>query len=149
MIIDQIVHSEHYLKLSPRFAAGLEFLKNLDFDSLQTGRNELDGSALFVLKQEYTTRFRDAGKWESHRLYADIQFVVEGEELIGYAPLESMTVKTGYQAERDCAIYEGQGDFIRLRKGDFGIFLPQDVHMPSIAVDQPAPVRKAVVKVLL
>lgn len=149
MIIDHISHADHYLNISPGIAAGLKFLKTLDFDSLQPGRNDIDGDSLFVMIQQYSTRFPDDGKWESHRRYADIQFVVEGEEQMGYAPLESMTVKTGYVAERDCTIYEGAGDFIRFRKGDFGIFFPQDVHMPSIAVDQPAAVKKAVVKVLL
>lgn len=75
--------------------------------------------------------------------------IVEGEERTGCAPLESMTVKDEYLAERDCAIYEGAGDFIRFRKGAFGIFFSQDVHMPSIAVGQPSPVKKVVVKVLL
>ncbi|MFZ4388246.1 MAG: YhcH/YjgK/YiaL family protein [Chthoniobacterales bacterium] len=149
MIIDHINHSDTYLNLSPRIAKGLEFLKALDFDSLQPGKSEIDGSSLYIISQEYETRDLSDGKWESHRLYADIQMVVDGEERIGYAPLESMTVKTGYLAERDCAIYEGEGDFIRFRKGTFGIFFPQDVHMPSIAVSQPSNVKKVVVKVLL
>jgi len=149
MIIDHISCLEEYLNLSPRIAKGLTFLKSLDFDSLQPGRNDIDGDLLFAISQEYETRDPKDGKWESHRLYADIQMVVEGDELIGYAPLGSMAVKTEYVAERDCAIYEGEGDFIRFQKGTFGIFFPQDVHMPSIAVDQPSPVKKVVVKVLL
>ena len=149
MILDHISHSNLYLKLSPGIAAGLEFIRTLDFASLQPGRNEIDGDSLFIMCQEYETRDLKDGKWESHRQYADIQFIVDGEERIGYAPLESMVVKTEYLAERDCAIYEGNGDFLSFRKGTFGIFFPQDVHMPSIAAGQPAPVKKVVVKVLL
>jgi len=149
MIIDHIHHADVYLNLSPRFAAGFEFLKHLDFDSLQPGRNEIDGDVLFVNAQEYQTRLLQDGKWEAHRTYADIQFIVEGEERIGYAPLTSMRLKTEYSAERDVAFYEGPGDFIVLRKGDFGIYLPQDVHMPCIAVSEPGTVKKVVLKVLL
>ncbi len=149
MIIDHINYSDAYLNLSPRIRKGLEFLKALDFDTLQPGRNDIDGDSLFAISQEYETRDPKDGKWESHRLYADIQMVVDGEERIGYAALESMVVKTEYLAERDCAIYEGAGDFIRFQKGVFGIFFPQDVHMPSIALDQPSHVKKVVVKVLL
>ena len=149
MIIDHIRNWTRYASLSPLFAEGFEFLQNFDFRALQLGRNNIHGDSLYVMCQEYETRPMEKGKWESHRMYADIQFVVEGEELIGYSPLESMAVTEGYQLDRDCAFHDGEGDFIRLRQGQFGIFLPQDVHMPGIAVTQPSPVKKAVVKVLL
>jgi len=149
MIIDLLHNADNYSPLSPRFASGLAFLKDLDFGALKPGRNDIDGDSLYVMCQEYETRPMEKGVWESHRAYADIQFVVEGEELIGYAPLVSMIVKDAYRADGDCALYEGSGDFIRLRAGQFGIFLPQDIHMPGIAVTQPSPVKKVVVKVLL
>jgi len=149
MIIDLLHNSDHYSPLSSRFAAGLAFLKGMDFGALKPGRNDIDGDLLYVMCQEYESRPMEKGVWESHRAYADIQFVVEGEELIGYAPLESMRIKDAYRADGDYALHEGTGDFIRLRAGQFGIFLPQDVHMPAIAVAKPSPVKKAVVKVLL
>lgn len=149
MIIDHIRHADFYLNLSPRFAAGFKFLQTLDFDALTPGRNDIEGDSLFVNSQEYETRLLENGKWEAHRTYADIQFIVEGEERIGYAPLESMKLKTEYSPERDVAFYEGDGALITLRQGDFGIYLPQDVHMPCIASGAPTKVKKVVVKVLL
>lgn len=149
MIIDHIHHSNRYASLSPLFAEGFAFLQNFNFSAMQPGRNDLHGDSLYVMRQEYETRPMEEGKWESHRAYADIQFIVEGEELIGYSPFESMAVKEAYRSDRDCAIHAGEGDFIHLRHGQFGIFLPQDVHMPGIAVARPSPVKKVVVKVLL
>lgn len=149
MIIDLLHHAACYSHLSPRFDAGFAFLKELDFGALKPGRNDIDGDSIYAMCQEYETRPMEKGVWESHRAYADIQFVVEGEELIGYAPLTSMAVKEAYRADRDCALYEGRGDFVRLHAGQFGIFFPHDVHMPGIAVARPSPVKKVVVKVLL
>jgi YhcH/YjgK/YiaL family protein len=44
---------------------------------------------------------------------------------------------------------EGKGDFFIVREGTFVILLPQDGHMPGIAVSTPQPVKKCVVKVAL
>lgn len=149
MIIDHIRNWNSYFSLPARFARAFSFLKRLDFQTLRPGRNDIEGDSLFAMCQEYETKSPGEGKWESHRSYADIQYVAGGEELIGYAPLESMIVREAYRQDSDCAFYHGAGDFIRLRQGQFGIFLPQDVHMPGIAVGGPSPVRKVVVKVLL
>jgi YhcH/YjgK/YiaL family protein len=149
MIIDLLHHSDHYSSLSPRIASGLAFLKDVDFGALKLGRNDIEGDSLYAMYQEYDTRAMEQGAWESHRAYADIQFIVEGEELIGYAPLTSMIVKDAYKADGDYALYEGSGDFLHLRAGQFAIFWPQDVHMPGVAVTQPSAAKKVVVKVLL
>ena len=149
MIVDHIAHADLYAPLSPRFSKGLAFLKQLDFEALQPGRNEIDGS-LFAMRQEYETRPLEKGLWEAHRKYADIQFVVEGVELAGVTPLESTCVSQEYQEDKDCSLHTGTGDFFRLGAGQFAIFFPQDVHMPCIAVaETPSPVKKVVVKVPL
>jgi len=149
VIIDHIRNSDRYFSPASQFATGLAFLQQFDFSVLPPGRTDIDGDSLYIMRQEYETKAPEEGKWESHRVYADIQFVVEGEELIGYAPLEAMTVKEPHCPVSDCTFFSGTGDFIRLRKGQFGVFLPQDVHMPGIAVAGPAPVKKVLVKVLI
>ncbi len=149
MIVDHLCNADFYTSLSSRFSLGLEFLKKLDFAALQTGRNELEGG-LFAMRQEYDTRPLAKGLWESHRKHADIQFVVEGVEIVGFAPLATTAVSQEYSEENDYSLHTGRGDFFRLSAGQFAIFLPQDVHMPCIAVDDtPSPVKKVVVKVPL
>ena len=34
-----------------------------------------------------------------------------------------------------------------MRPGLFAVFFPQDAHMPGLAVDQPEPVKKMVIKI--
>jgi len=87
MIIDSLENSSRYECLHPRFKAALEFLKRPDIEATPIGRLELDGALLFALTQEYETKPIHDGKLEAHKKYIDIQFIVSGEEFIGYAPL--------------------------------------------------------------
>jgi biofilm protein TabA len=43
--------------------------------------------------------------------------------------------------------YDPVKDVILARAGTFLVFWPEDGHMPGIAVDAPAPVRKVVIKI--
>ncbi len=147
MIFDHLQHASLYRAIHPRIAAGFDFLSKLDLATLPVGRTSLEGDALFAIRQEYDSRPVEGAKWEAHRKYADIQFIYEGEEQIGYAPLGALAITEAYSAERDVLFLEGRGDFIRLRAGEFAIFYPQDAHLPGIAVAHPARVGKVVVKV--
>jgi YhcH/YjgK/YiaL family protein len=99
-----------------------------------------------VLVQTYDSKTRDKGKWESHRKYLDIQYIVEGTELIGYADLAQ--VKLGsYDDTKDFQALDAEGEFLLMRDGYFMLLAPQDAHMPGMAVSTPQPVKKAVVKI--
>lgn len=138
-----------YAALPPRFRRALEMLASTDLENLPLGRHDLEGDALFVLVQEYATKPQEAGRWEAHRRYADIQLLVHGQERIGIAPLEQMTVDVPYDEAKDFALFTGKGDWLTMVPGRFAIFFPQDVHLPCIQVDGEQTVRKIVVKVLL
>ena len=86
MIADQLANAHRYRDLGPRIARAFEFIARTDLESLADGRYELDGSNVFALVQRYTSKPEADGIWEAHRLHADLQFVVAGEERIGYGP---------------------------------------------------------------
>jgi YhcH/YjgK/YiaL family protein len=146
MIADRLVNAQRYTGLGPRVARALEFLEHTDLDAIADGRHEVDGANVFALVQRYTSKLEAEGFWEAHRRYADLQFVVAGEERIGYGPRERFT-GTGYDAEKDFEILTGSGDFLALEAGGFVLLWPGEVHMPQVAVAAPAPVTKVVVKI--
>ncbi len=149
MIIDHIKNASLYFGVHERLAAGLRWLQAQDAAKLAAGRHELDGSNLFVLVSEYDTKPRDQGKWEAHKRYFDIQYLIEGRESIGYAELGGCKLGTYDEAKDLQPIAEAPGDFLTLRPGIFMILAPQDAHMPGLAADLPQRVKKAVVKVLV
>jgi YhcH/YjgK/YiaL family protein len=102
---------------------------------------------VFALVQEYTTRKSNECKWEAHRMYFDVQYVVRGAERMGYANIAGARELEPYDAARDVAFFEPGEDYVTVREGMVAIFGPEDVHAPCGAAGQPTPVRKIIVKV--
>jgi biofilm protein TabA len=146
MIIDLLANMGLYGELSAGLTAGLAYLTQHDLRSLAPGRVEIEGDRLFAIIQEYETKLPGAGKWEAHRRYWDIQYVVRGVECLHYANIRHLPAGD-YNAEKDFLPLQGDGDRVTLREGMVAILSPQDAHMPGMAVEQPLRVRKVVVKV--
>ena len=148
MIADTLKNRSQYASISPRIKAGFDYLAKTDFSKIAAGKYEIDGSNLFALVQEYDSITRDQGKWECHKNYIDIQYVVEGVEQIGVQNIDFLKVTTEYNPEKDIAFLSGDGDFVTLSKGSYGVFFPQDAHMPKVAPgDKPGKVKKVVLKI--
>ncbi len=132
--------------LSKRLATGFNYLLTTDLAQLEVGKIEIDGDQVFALVQEYESKPMEQGRWESHVNYIDIQCVVEGEESIGYANVDDVELGE-YNEAKDRYVPQGEGSFVTVGAGMFGLFMPEDAHMPNMAVDEPAPVKKVVIKV--
>ncbi len=148
MILDRLVNSAKYNFLGERFAKAFEYLKKTDFNSIEPGRYEIDGTSVYVLVQDYTTKAMSEAFIEAHYKYADVQFVCKGEERFGYSNILKLAAGP-YDEEREFYKLEGEIDFVSLSEGYFAIFFPEDAHMPGLYKDEPSRVIKAVVKVRL
>ncbi len=146
MILDQLGNAACYGALHPRIATALRYLTTTELHRVPCGRHEIEGETCFVLVQEYQSKPVAEGFWEAHRRYTDIQVIIAGSERIGYAPVSRLHLERE-APEKDLSVYSGDGDFLVLQAGDFMILGPQDGHMPGLLIDEPALVRKAVVKV--
>lgn len=147
MIVDRLDRATENASLSARLREGLSWLRRTDLGALATGRHEIDGDRLFALVQEYTTRSPAECRWEAHRMYADIQYMVSGTERIGYAAAAGAHTCEPYDAARDVAFFDPGEQFVVLETGMFAIFLPGEVHAPCGAAGRPTQARKIVVKV--
>ena len=149
MIFDTLDHIDLYKDIHPTLYRGLQLLRDTDFTKYEVGRYEVDGDNLFFMVQEYNAKAVNE-KPESHKNYADIQFVYEGAELMGYAPLcAAVSEKTALQ-KNDNYFYETRIDTIALYGNRFFVAFPQDIHAPAISPDGTcSKVKKVVVKVKL
>jgi YhcH/YjgK/YiaL family protein len=150
MILDRLEYASAYRGLGRRVVAALEYLAATDFRQVPLGRHELDGTALVAIVQRYTTKPAAEARWEGHRRYLDVQYVVEGGERFGYAPLRpEWTVVEPYDADRDIAFVRAQGSFFELSEGSFAILAPHDLHAPGLHLVESTPgeVLKVVMKV--
>lgn len=146
MIIDQLNNAPLYYGLGERLARALRYLEETDLAALPPGRVEVDGADVFALVQQYETKPMDKGRWEAHKRYIDIQYLVEGVERMGYANIEQVT-PGDYDEVKDFQALQAEGQFFTISAGAFAIFTPQDAHMPNMAVDAPRTNKKVVMKV--
>ena len=147
MIIDKLINAEFYYGINEKIKTSLHYLKNTDLLNLENGRYEIDGDNIFMIIQDYQSKPENEGKWEAHRKYTDIQYIIKGSERLGYLNINEFTPDTSYNDEKDIIFGIGNGTFVTAKAGDFVIFTPQDAHMPGICVKEPEYVKKAVVKV--
>ena len=147
MIFENIKHASTYYSLNERLTKALQYLAQTDFTSMEPGKYEIEGENIFALVQTYNTKPFSSGKWEAHKKYIDVQYIVSGKEKMGFTETTKVIIMEEYNEEKDCAIYKGEGNFLIAEEGHFAIFFPSDVHMPGMAINIPKEVKKVVVKV--
>ena len=149
MIKDKLSNTETYFGLSEGLKQGFEWLKNTDLEAIKDGRYEISGSRIYVNVQTYETK--TYAKYEAHRKYADIQYMIKGKELIGVCPLDNCKTCTEYDKDKDIEFFDSKSvdEWQTLNEGEFLVLFPQDAHKPSISDGKTQFVKKAVVKVLL
>lgn len=150
MILDNMKNAALYESVHPKFAEAFAFCRKAVEENLPVGKYELDGKALYAMVQEYNTKLTADAKFEGHRNYIDIQFMVSGAEVMKWADIAKMTENVPYNSEKDCQFYAPNEDaaVAAVEAGEYAIFFPHDIHMPCVSLnDTPAPAKKVVVKV--
>lgn len=153
MIKDNLLHIDYYNYLSPGIYFALKYLRDADFSAMENGKYELREGKAYAIVQDYDTKDESEGKFEAHRKFVDIQFIVEGEEKIGYGKTSEFKEETEYDEEKDIIFLAPKGDTktesVIVKEGEYVILMPQDAHMPSITANEKSHVKKVVVKVIV
>lgn len=130
----------------------LEYLRNTDFSNIPDGSYPMPQTDFIVKVQRYETRPIDDMYPEAHEKFIDVQFVVEGEEILGWCPLSpDLEFVQQYDAEKDVAFFKNllPESSMMLSARTYAVLFPLDVHRPcgSLDDDNPEHVTKVVVKV--
>lgn len=135
-------------QLSTVLARMIEHLSDPALGAAPTGRRDV-GDGTFYVVSDYETRPADELSAESHRRYCDIQVMLDGVEMMGWAPRRPDLPASPYEADID-TLYYGTGlqlEWRRFSAGSVFIFSPDDIHLPGVLLEAPARVRKVVGKV--
>jgi biofilm protein TabA len=151
MFIGHIQNLDQDRKVLPLpLVKGLEYLQSADFSRMELGKYEIDGSKIFALVQEQQTAPKAERRPEAHAKYIDIQYVIEGTDLIGFGlPDPANEVEEDLLAPKDLVFLknvQNEMDLV-LTSGMYGIFFPEEVHRPNCQYGVSAKLRKVVVKV--
>jgi|SaaInl8_200m_RNA_FD_contig_123_14621_length_4706_multi_6_in_0_out_1_3 biofilm protein TabA len=123
-------------------------LLSLDIDAFE--KIDLDSSN-FALEQVYNTKDRNRCFFESHKQYIDVQFILEGEEIIEVINTNELEINFPFDEDMDLIKYNDtiNASSIKLKKGDVVVFFPEDAHMPCLELQDKLKVVKTVVKVAI
>ena len=101
-----------------------------------------DGNRFFVAVG--TTKAPDVA--EAHRKYMDIQYIVKGKEVMGWADLAACEPAGEFNEDKDVGMYNGNFEYIIINEGICYVAFPEDAHMPGRHLDVPNDFVKIVVK---
>ncbi len=127
--------------------AAHSFLSREDLDTLSVGTYTITEDGVYAIVSEYDTK--PDSRYEAHRKYVDIQYIMSGREYIYTGILEETVSPEEYDPERDIIFFNGLRSSHRHMADSSVIFVffPSDIHKPSISVAGVEPVRKVVVKI--
>ena len=146
--VDSLARDKVYLPEA--LVKGLEYLQKTDFSKLAVGKYEIEGSPIYALVQEYQTAPKAEKKVEAHNKYIDIQYIAQGDEVIGFAPFSPESkVKENLLDQKDAIYYEtvkGEMDLV-MSSGMYAVFFPDEIHRPGCNYENGSQVKKVVVKI--
>ncbi len=146
MIVDYLQNADRYSSLHAGFAGSFAFLRRADLAQLPDSRYESDGERLFAIVSRIEGRGREKSLLEAHRRYIDIQFVISGQDSIGWMPTaDCQRVASRYDSEKDVEFFfDRPATWLAVPSHAFAIFYPEDAHAPLATS---GPIHKVVVKV--
>ncbi len=147
MIISNLSDTKNYTYLNTSFRKALNYLKKNDLSKFINGRYEIDGDRIFAIVNEYKPKPHEDLLWETHDQYADIHYILNGEEKIGISNISKLEKISDYIPEKDATFYKGTGQFISLKKGEFIILFPKEAHVSGLESEIVTQIKKVVIKV--
>lgn len=143
MIICPFKDLDRYAPILPGLEEAVEAaLKITDWSA---GNVQLSGGNK-ILVQETDSKSPEGQRCEAHRKYLDIQYIVEGVDIVGWAPLDTLTLDGEFDTAKDKGMYKGDVTYIRVPAGYCYVAFPEDGHMPNLHFEEPCHIKKLVLK---
>lgn len=141
--------AQHYKIYPERWNAAFKFLIETNLKELALGRIDLNKD-VYVAVSEYKTKDLVDTRFESHKKYIDLQYVVSGEEYIQLKRDTCLLSIKPYNDVSDIEFFQFEGGKNMLANPNmFYIFFPEDYHRPGIRVSNNITVKKIVIKIKL
>lgn len=134
--------------IHPLFKELFDFVKSHDFNDFPLGKVEVKGDDIFIMNSDVDGVPAQKQPLEMHRMYIDVHILLNGNERIGWKPIEEIEHYTReYNTDGDCALSDDAPRFyVDLNPGEFCIVFPEDAHAPAISSGK---IRKLIGKVKL
>lgn len=133
--------------IDKRIKYAVNYLENIKHNEINVGKYIVDDEFYYQVL-EYTTKLEEECKLESHKKYVDIQFLIEGEEVIKVADTSSLELLSEYSEENDIMqwIPPKRMMSITLCPDSHIILYPENAHMGCINLKGNCKVKKIIGK---
>ena len=149
--LDKAQMEAQYKAGKAEWDAACAFLSRPDLDTMKCGKYPLTEAGTYALVQEYDLDPEAVRKFEIHRKFIDIQYVIGGEEMIYVCRHEDLQDRLkDYSDKKDVEFFAraSKQDGYVMNPSCMVIVFPSDPHMPGCVPPSGAGhVRKVVVKV--
>lgn len=135
-----------YAPIIPGLEEAMNVVANLPNFEAATYPLSNDGKIMVQVGQ---TKPWAGSELEVHHNYLDIQYVVKGQEIVGWAPTETLTLSGEFNTAKDKGMYAGVNDTMLIREGYCYVVYPEDAHAPGKHLEQANDLTKIVVKLKL
>ena len=126
------------------------FLKTHNLEELKPGKYVIDSDNVFATVSELNPNEKAQVKWEAHRSFNDLQYIIKGKAKMGIASSSSpkSLVTAPYDPKTDNENFTVSGEkYYDAVPGTFFIFSPKEMHRPAFKVDGYNDIKKIVIKV--
>ena len=150
MIFDNIKNCKMYYGVNPKFEKAFGFIEKAIKENAEVGKYEIEGKEIYASVQNYDSKLMENSVFEGHKNYIDIQYIIEGREMMGVMEISKSETDSEYNDQKDVTFYKKSdiASYCIAEQGDFCIFYPHDIHSPGVSFNNsPSNVKKIVVKV--
>ncbi|NJK98480.1 MAG: DUF386 domain-containing protein [Bacteroidales bacterium] len=148
--VNTVEFAYQYHKNKALWDKAFAYLSSTNLDTLSVGKHILDGENLFISVTEAPVKDFEATKWEAHKKYIDIQYVIRGKEKMGIIPVEKTEADQPFDTAKDIGFYqadEAAAKYYEANPEVFLIFFPGDAHRPGIKIAGTDSDKKLVIKI--
>ena len=148
--VNTIEFAKQYNRNKAIWDKAFAFLKETDLDSIAPGKYPIDGDNVYAIVSDGKPKLFEETKWEAHRKYIDIQYIILGKEKMGVASISKASVIDEFSEPKDVGFYDipdTDSKYYTAEPGTFLLFFPQDAHRPGIRTEGCDWDKKIVIKV--
>lgn len=148
--INQQEFFRQYHKNPKWWDEAFDFLNNKDLSKMKPGDYVIDSGNVIAHISEGPAKDIADIKWEAHRNFNDLQYIIRGKVKMGVASVDDpqAVMIVPYTSANDITHFTNEfGQYYDADPGTFFIFSPLEMHRPAIRVDGNKVIKKVVVKV--
>lgn len=149
--INQEEFSRQYHLNNKYWDEAFNYIKTTDLASIAPGTYIIDSNNVYAIIAELKPNPKEQVKWEAHRNFNDLQYIIKGKAMMGVAKVASASaaITMPYDPKTDNENFTVSGEkYYDATPGTFFIFSPKEMHRPAFKAEgYDDAIKKIVIKV--